>query len=188
MAMAVTLTKRRFTVEEYHRMAEAGILSEDDRVELIRGEVVEMAPIGRRHAGVVDRLNHLLTSRLGGRAIVRVQGPLPLPPDSEPEPDVQVLRPCPDFYVDTPLGPGDVLLLIEVADTTLATDRGVKMPLYAEAGIREVWLVDLESGHVVVHLEPGPAGYREIRTAGRGQSLQPVALPDLALTVDEILG
>lgn len=186
--MAVTLTKRRFTVEEYQRMVPAGILSEDDRVELIRGEVVQMTPIGRRHAGVVDRLTQLLVSRLGGRAIVRVQGPLPLPPDSQPQPDLLLLRPCPDFYVDTSLRPGDVLLLIEVADTTAGTDRTVKTPLYAEAGIREVWLIDLAAAHVEVYRGPGPRGYRETRMVGRGQILTPEAFPDLSLTVDEILG
>lgn len=98
--MAVALDKRLFTVDEYHLMVPAGILAEDDRVELIRGEVVRMTPIGRHHAATVDRLNRLFTSKLGERVIVRVQGPVPIAPDSEPQPDVSLLRPCPDFYRD----------------------------------------------------------------------------------------
>jgi len=186
--VAVTLTKRRFTVEAYHRMVEAGILAEDDRVELIRGEVVEMTPIGRSHAARVDRLTRLFTSRLGERAIVRVQGPLPLGPDSEPQPDLTLLRPCSDFYLETPLRPSDVFLVVEVADSSLATDRTVKMPLYAEAGIREAWLVDLVAGRLEVHRDPTPHGYRDVRTLHPGEPVDLEAFPDLALTVDDVLG
>jgi len=186
--MTVTLAKRRFTVDEYHLMAQAGILSEDDRVELIRGEVVEMTPIGRRHAGAVDRLNQLFTSALGERVIVRVQNPVPVSADSEPQPDLALLRLSPDFYVETPLGPEEVLLVIEVADTSAPSDRAVKVPLYAEAGIREVWLVDLAAGRVEVYRGPGPGGYRECLALVRGQRVAPEAFLDVILTIDAILG
>ena len=186
--MSVALPKHRFTAAEYHLMAQAGILSEDDRVELIRGEVVEMTPIGRWHAGCVDRLTRLFASRLGERAIVRVQGPVPLAPDSEPQPDVALLRPCLDFYVETPLGPPDVLLVVEVADPSAATDRTAKIPLYAEAGVREAWLVDLAAGRIEVYRRPEAHGYREILTLHRGQSLALEAFPDLAIPVADVLG
>ena len=128
--MAVALTKRLFTVDEYHLMARAGILAEDDRVELIQGEVVRMTPIGRHHAASVRRLTQLFSSRLGERALVSVQNPVPLGADTEPQSDIALLRPCPDFYRDTPLRPQDVFLVVEVADTSAATDRSVKIPLY----------------------------------------------------------
>ena len=186
--MAIAPTKRRFTVDEYHLMVQAGILAEDDRVELIRGEVVEMTPIGRRHAGCVDRLTRLFTSRLGDRAIVRVQNPVPVSADSEPQPDLTLLRPCPDFYVETPLRPEDVLLVIEVADTSAAADRAVKIPLYAEAGIREAWLVDLAAGRVEAYRTPRAGAYRDRLTLERGASFAPESFPDLALRAEDLLG
>lgn len=135
--MAVQLLKRLFTVAEYHRMAEAGILGEDDRVELIEGEIVGMTPISSRHAGQVNRLVRLFTQRLGGRAILSVQNPIRLGEHSEPQPDVALLRPRPDFYATAHPGSEDVLLVIEVADlsacdaqagTSAAYDREVKPP------------------------------------------------------------
>src|SRR5262249_42782433 len=125
--MAVVLKTHRFTVEEYHRMGEAGIFSEDDRVELLAGGIVEMSSIGTLHDGTVDRLTALFSSRLGGEAIVRVQNPLLLrPEDAEPQPDVMLLRPRPDFYTSAHPEAQDVYLVIEVADSSLVTDREVK--------------------------------------------------------------
>lgn len=185
--MTVELTRRRFTVDEYHRMVDTGILTEDDHVELLDGEIVEMTPIGRSHLGHVDRLTLLFATRLGTRAIVRVQGSIPLPRiDSEPQPDLVLLRPCPDFYVRTPLQTQDVLLVIEVADTSGARDRA-KMTLYARAGIAEAWVIDLPAARVEVYREPGPRGYRDVRSLSRGQRLAPAAFPDLDLAVDDIL-
>ena len=186
--MAVTLAKRAFTLDEYHRMVQAGILAESDRVELIRGEIVVMAPIGRRHAGQVGRLTRLFSLALGERAIVWVQNPLPLGPDSEPQPDVAPLRPCADFYVNTPPRPADVWLAIEVGDTSVAADRAIKVPLHAEAGLRETWLVDLPGERVEVYRTPVSDGYRDVRVLQRGQSLTVETFPDLVLSVDEILG
>jgi Uma2 family endonuclease len=136
--MGIELKRRRFTVDEYRRMGEVGILDEDERVELIEGEIVEMSPIGRRHAGIVNRLNDLFTFRLRGRAIVAVQNPISLGSKySEPQPDLTLLRPRADFYADSRPEPPDVLLVVEVMDTSVERDRQVKLPLYARAGVPE---------------------------------------------------
>ncbi len=169
-------------------MAAAGVLSDDDRVELIDGEIVDMTPIGSRHMACVDRLNRLLTAACGDRAIVRVQGPIRLGPRSEPQPDVTLLRPRPDFYAEGHPGPDSVLVLVEVADTSLDLDRSVKLPLYARAGIREVWLVDLAASRVVVHRTPGPDGYADVRSTGGDARLSPAAFPGLDLRARDIIG
>lgn len=186
--MTDVLTRRRFTVEEYYRMGEAGILSQNERVELIEGEIVMMTPIGPPHAGTVHRLNRLWTSRLGDRVIVLVQNPVRLSLESEVQPDLALLRLRADFYVKSHPEPGDVLLLIEVADTTAETDRRLKIPLYARTGIHEVWLLDLSRDRVEVYRQPTPDGYREILSLSRGQSVAPLEFPDLILLVDELLG
>jgi Uma2 family endonuclease len=181
--------RRRFTVEEYHRLGEAGILAEDERVELIAGVLLVREPIGARHAGTLNRLTRFWTSRLGERAVVQVQNPLELPEqDSEPEPDVTLLRPRADFYAAAHPLADDVLLLIEVADTSLLLDRRVKMPLYARAGVREAWLVDLTADLVEVYREPSGDRYRDIRVVGRGQVVVPGAFPDLAVQLADVLG
>jgi len=180
--------KRRFTVEEYHQMAQAGILSEDDRVELIEGEIVEMTPISSRHAACVKRLNRLFSQRVGERALVGVQDPIRLSEHSEPQPDLALLRPRPDFYTATHPGPQDVLLVVEVAETSADYDREVKLPLYARSEITEAWLVDLEAGVVEIQHKPSSQGYKEVRKYQRGERLASQAVPDLELTVDEVLG
>ncbi|HEY7649320.1 MAG TPA: Uma2 family endonuclease [Methylomirabilota bacterium] len=186
--MATALRRWRFTVDDYHRMAEVGILSEDDRVELLDGEIVEMTPIGSDHAGHVKRLIALFTSRLGARAVMSVHDPVGLSKHSEPQPDVALLRPREDFYARSHPRPEDVLLLIEVADTSVETDRHIKVPLYARAGLREVWLIDLGAERVEVYREPTAASYQQIRALARGQRIGPLAFPDLTLGVDDLLG
>ncbi len=186
--MALQPTKRRFTVAEYHQMAQADILSEDDRVELIDGEILEMAPIGRRHAGCVDCLAHLFYRSLGQAAQIRVQGPVRLSERSEPQPDIAVLRPRPDFYRSGHPTPEDVLLLVEVAETSAEGDRRVKVPLYARSGIREFWPVDLEEDVIFVYRDPTPTGYRTVRGAPRGERLAPLAFPTQEFAVADILG
>jgi Uma2 family endonuclease len=180
------LTRWRFTVHDYHRMGEAGILHEDDRVELIEGELVEMTAIGTRHFSCVNRLNRLLVMNVGDEAIVSVQNPVRLNEYNEPQPDLAVIRPR-DYRESLP-EPDDVLLLIEVSDTTLAYDRGVKLPLYVRAGIREVWIVDLAGETIGRHTDPSGEGYRRADRLPRGQTLESISLPDLTPSVDEVLG
>lgn len=186
--MSVQIARRHFTVEDFYRMLEAGILTEDDRVELIDGEIIEMSPIGSRHAASVMRLSILLTERLGRAALVNVQNPLRLSRKTEPLPDVVVLKPRADFYGESHPGPADVLLVVEVADTALSYDRRVKLPLYARAGVPEVWIVNLPKSVVEVYTRPGGETYTEIRKAGRGQALKATGLPSLEVKVDDILG
>lgn len=184
--MAVEVQRRLFTVDEYYEMARAGILREDDRVELIEGEIVQMTPIGSRHAACVDRLTRLLVQAAGDRAIVRVQGPVRLGDRSEPQPDVVLLKPRPDFYVTGHPGPADVILLVEIGDSSVGYDRDVKLPLYARAGVREVWIIDLAATRVEVYRAPTSEGYRDVARAPRGQQLAVQGLPGLAVEVDRI--
>ncbi len=185
--MGSQLVTKSFTVEEYERMAETGILTEDDRVELIEGAIVEMTPIGSRHAACVARLTRLFGRLLGDAVIVWVQNPVRLSRYSEPQPDLALLRPRPDFYAGAHPEPADVLLLIEVADATLETDRTVKAPLYAKAGISETWIVDLDGGRVEVSRRPAPDGYQSVRAVPRGESLAPEAFPAASLAVGDLL-
>ena len=186
--MSVQLLRRKFTVEQYHRMVESGILSENDRVELIRGEIVEMSPIGTRHAACVRRLDNFLSERLRGRALVDTQNPVELDDNSEPQPDVVLLRLREDLYETAHPQPEDIFLIVEVADTTVQYDRQVKIPLYAEDNIAEVWLVDINGQCVEVYREPTPDGYQNVRKFERGQTLSIQAFPDVNITVNEILG
>jgi Uma2 family endonuclease len=186
--MAVQLAKRPFTVDEYHHMAEAGILKEDERVELIDGEVVYMSPIGVRHAACVKRLIALLTEHAGRSAIVGAQDPVQLSEYAEPQPDISLLKFCADYYAKQTPTPVDILLLIEVSDTTLAFDRDLKVPLYAGSGVPEVWLVNLSEN--VVHVYRGPKGgaYTEARTLKRGDTLALPGASAAAIKVEDILG
>src|SRR4051794_31509585 len=186
--MAIPTMAHRFTVLDYHRMAETGILREDDRVELIEGEIVDMTPLGRRHLARVDHLAELLFRGLGERAIVRVQGSIRLGERSEPQPDLVLLRRRADYYAETDAGPADILLVVEVADTSLAHDRDVKVPLYARAGIPEVWLIDLNGENIAIYREPGSAGYRDVFTVRGDARLSPRAFPELVLTPGQIIG
>lgn len=187
MATALEVQRRSFTVDEYHAMVQAGILSEDDRVELLNGEIVEMSPIGSNHAGCVNRLNRLLSKQVDDRAIVSVQNPIRLSAHSEPEPDLALLAPRDDFYAQWHPGPDDTLLVIEVAETSAEFDREIKLPLYAQAGILEVWLIDLAEGHVEFHRTPSPSGYEESQQLEPDETLSPQALPELIIPVEEIL-
>jgi Uma2 family endonuclease len=186
--MSVELRRHRFTVEQYRRMAEAGIFSEDDRVELLEGEIVRMNPIGSPHAGCVKRLNSLFAQRLGLRVVIGVQDPLRLGDYSEPEPDLMLLRPRPDFYSESHPEPPDVLLIVEVAWSSLAEDRRVKVPLYARFGIPECWLVDVDARRLVVYREPSIDGYRSSCDLGRGERFTLLAFPDVEVAVEEALG
>ena len=179
------VTRRLFTADEFHKMAEAGILHEDDRIELIEGELIEMAAIGTRHFTCVNTLNRFLVRSVGDEGIVSVQNPVRLHEKLEPQPDLVVLR-NKDYSEALP-GPEDVLLLIEVSDTTTRYDRETKLPLYARSGVQEAWVVDLQNRAVERHTEPSESGYRLVRRAGKGGSLPSEALPKLVLKVDDIL-
>ena len=186
--MSVQLLRRKFTVEQYHKMAESGILTENDRVELIQGEIVEMSPIGRHHAACVRRLVRLFTQRLGERTILSPQNPVELDDFSEPQPDVALLQPCPDFYESRHPQPKDIFLIVEVADTTAKSDREVKIPLYAKDNIAEVWLVDINQQCIEVYRQPSPTNYQNVQTFQRSQTLSIHMFPDIEITVDEVLG
>ena len=178
----------RFNVEEFARMGEAGVFTEDDRVELIDGEVLEMSPIGSPHAGTVNRLTELLVTRLAGRANVIVQNPLRLDRHTEPQPDLVVARRRKDFYADRHPEPADVLLVIEVADSSLRYDRTEKAPRYGRAGIPETWLVDVQAGTVTVYADPGPEGYARQQVRRRGERIAAASIPVPGLTVDDVFG
>ncbi len=186
--MATELKRRRFTVDEYHRMAEAGILGEDDRVELIDGEIVAMSPIGSRHAAVVSRAAETLARAAGGRAIVRPQCPILVDDWSEPQPDLALARPRHDYYGAEHPGPADVLLVVEVADTSLEYDRDTKAPRYAQAGIPELWIFDLHRWQVLAYQEPSRDGYRLTRVYRPGETLPLPPSIGAIVAVDELLG
>ena len=184
---ALAPARRRFTVAEYYALAEVGILGENERVELLEGDIIVMPPIGDWHASSVLRLNSAMVPPLQGRAIVSVQGPTRLNNRSEPQPDVMLLRWRDDFYQGGHPGPADVLLLIEVADTTVDYDRGAKLSAYARAGIPEVWIVTRENRRIEVYTEPESGAYATVRYAGSGASIAPQAFPDVILEVDRIV-
>lgn len=186
--MSVDIARHSFTVEEYERMGEAGILSPEERVELIEGEIIKLSPIGERHASCVARLTHFLAVLLQGRAVVWVQNPLVLDDRSEPQPDVMVLRWRDDFYASAHPTPADVLLLVEVSDTTLEYDRKVKLPLYARAGIAEVWVVNLADERVETYTDPAGGAYQNASAAARGEELAARGVAGLRLPAADILG
>ena len=187
-APPTAITKRRFSVREYYLMADAGILSPRDRVELIDGEIVQMAAMGSYHAGCVNTLNRAFMETLGRRVVVSVQNPVRLSERSEPQPDIALLRPRADLYTESHPRPGDVMLIVEVSHSTVEYDRDVKTPLYAAAGISELWLVNLDEDFIDGLSDPEGAGYRTLRRYVRGERIAPALLPDAALEVSEILG
>jgi Uma2 family endonuclease len=185
----VGVSRWLFTLEEYHRLGEVGILTEDDRVELIEGELIRMPPIGSNHASVVDNLMAIFVRRIDpadGR--VRIQNPVIVEGRSEVQPDLTVVRFRTDGYKAANPREGDVLLLAEVADSTLRFDREVKLPLYARAGVPEVWIVNLVSDAIEVHRAPEGGAYREASVVGRDDSVSPSAFPSLTIPVSDILG
>jgi Uma2 family endonuclease len=186
--MQVEVTKKLFTVDEYYQMAEAGILGPGDRVELIDGEIIQMSPIGDRHAGHVNRANHLFAASFAGRAVVSVQNPIQLNKYTEPEPDVLLLKPRSDYYAGKKVWAEDALLIVEVADTTLRYDRNIKVPRYAAAGVLEVWIENLSADELLVYRDPAAEGYAKSITLHRGDSVSPVAFPDVVFKVEDLLG
>ena len=178
---------RKFTVDEYYLMAEVGILKRDERVELIEGEIVVMPPIGPEHAWNVDITNEILARHALGRYYVRIQNPVRLSDESEPEPDVALLRRRPEGYGAAHPTPADVLLVIEVAHSSLEYDRGVKAHIYGRSGVPETWVRNLPEDCIERFTEPGPDGYAQHTVHRRGETLTPVVLPDLELAVADLL-
>lgn len=185
--MAGALTKRRFTADEYQQMGRAGILSQDDRVELMDGEVVTLTPIGPRHNAAVNRANRAITSAAGDKAIVQVQGSVRLDLFHEPEPDIVLLKPREDFYASRLPEPADMLLVVEIAESSIEYDRDVKAGVYAAAGVSEYWLADLGSDSVGCYTDANAGVYRTFRECRRGQSIAPRLMPRCVIPVDALL-
>jgi Uma2 family endonuclease len=187
MASALPIRHHLFSVEDFHEMGRAGILGPDSRVELIEGELIDMAPIGSRHAGVVAALSMHFSRRVGDAAVVWTQNPIAAPPRSEPQPDISLLRPREDGYQGSLPTANDILLLIEVAETTLQYDRTVKLPLYARHGVREVWIVNLPERMLEIYREPQGRAYRVGLQHAATDVASPLALPDAGVKLSELL-
>lgn len=181
------LPRHLWTVDEYHRMGEVGLLDANARVELIEGEIVEMAPIGDAHAAISNRLNRLLVLAVGERGIVAVGNPVCLSLHSEPQPDFSVLRPRVGYLTRGPR-PEDVMLVVEVSDTTLRRDRQVKLALYASAAIPEFWIVNLEVREIEIYRSPAGDRYASVERKGVGGVATIEALPGVTIAINQILG
>jgi Uma2 family endonuclease len=179
--------QHRFSVADYYRMSETGVLKPEARVELLDGRIIDMSPIGPLHGGVVNRLSRQFHKRAAGRWLVSTQNPVHLDDHSEPQPDLMLLKPVADDYTSRHPVPEDVFLLIEVADTTLDFDREQKLPLYARAGISEVWIVNLVARTIEIYREPQFAGYGWHRVLRSGEKVSPLAFPDVGVEVAELL-
>ena len=178
---------RLLTVQEYHRMAEIGIIDEDERVELLAGQIVKMAAKGTAPSAAVTRTDKLLNNRLGQRILVRLQAPVRLNDYSEPEPDIAVVIPDPLYYEDHHPTPSEIYLIIEVADTTLRTDCGIKATIYAQSGIADYWVLDVNNRQLHVFREPNQDGYQSIVVLGDDASISPLQFPDISFMVGEML-
>ncbi len=186
--MSAQLEKRYFNVDEYYRMARAGVLKPEDRVELIEGEIIKMSPIGSPHAACVSRLDDLLHDLDKRKVMVRIQNPIRLDNFSEPVPDVAILKPRRDYYSARHPIPSDVLVIIEVANTSVVADRHIKIPLYARSLIPEVWLVNLPKKVIETYFNPGEGSYRNSRKYKRGETVVAHSVPGLKFEVKDILG
>jgi Uma2 family endonuclease len=186
--MQVETTRKRFTVEEYHRLAEVGILGPEDRTELIDGAIIQMTPIGGRHLSTVARITELFILAFHGKAITRTQGSVRLTGFTEPQPDIVLLKARPDFYRERDASPTDVLLVVEVSDTSFRYDRHVKLPHYAAAGIPEFWIVNLKREALLVFREPSAMSFATELTLRSGDSIATAAFPNRVFAVEEIIG
>ena len=186
-APAATLNTRKFTVEEYYRMAEVGILHDTERVELINGEIVLMPPIGINHAGIVNRWTRFLVEQARGRYSVQIQNPVRIGEHSEPQPDVSILLFRDDDYLNVRPGPEETLVAVEVSDTSLAYDRGTKVTIYSQAGIPETWVVNLPEDCIEVFTEASVNGYAQHTVYRRGELISPSTLADVEFAVADLL-
>jgi Uma2 family endonuclease len=187
MSSPAANVRHKLSVSDYYRMGDAGILHEDSRVELIEGELIDMSPIGSHHAGIVTRISHLLNKKISDQAIVSVQNPVRLSDWSEPQPDIMLLKPRSDYYYDSHPKPSDVLVLIEVADSSIDYDRKTKLPLYARSGIQEFWIIDLNAKRLERYTQPNDTGYGQCETLDKSATAVPAGLPDVAIDLGQIL-
>ena len=186
--LTVGPTRHKLDVDAFYRMAEVGILGLDDRVELIDGELIDMAPVGSAHSSIVSRVAYALMEAFGDRSIVQVQSPIRLGRTSEPQPDVSALRPRADWYEDSLPTPPEVLLLVEVADSSLGFDRSVKLPLYAEAAIAEVWIVNVKERCVERYSDPVHGSYESKQRFGLTDQIALALAPDIKVGLTRMLG
>ena len=186
--MPTEITKKRFTVDEYYRMAEIGILPERPRTELINGEIIEVSAMGSRHAAVVSRINELFVPMFKGRATLRPQLPLRLDIHNEPEPDIVLLKPRRDGYAESHPGPADVFLAVEISASSLSYDRDVKLPIYAEFQLPEVWIVDISRRSLLVYRQPTGSTHKIFQKFGAGERLNCLAFPEIVIEIDDLIG
>jgi len=182
------IAPKRFRVEDFRKMTEIGILPEESGWEIVDGFLIDKMTIGSKHSGTVNRLNRTLIVLLGKNVVVAVQNPVHIDEYNEPEPDIALLKPRDDFYTASHAAPQDVLLLIEVSDSTLEYDREVKKNLYAEAEIAEYWLVNLQDNTLEVYSQPKNGNYRLARILESGETIEATTVKNLKLHIDEILG
>jgi len=186
--MSLPMTKRLFTVDEFYRMAEIGIFTEDDRVELIEGEIIQMTPIGNRHLACVNRLARILITAIKNRAIVSIQNPVRLSNRTEPQPDIVVLKYRSDDYEGKKPSPEDVYFMVEVSDSSYEYDRQIKIPLCAINNIPEIWIANLDRRVIEIYRQPSPEGYRQSFIVSPGESISPQSFPEYSFKVSDILG
>lgn len=185
--MDSTIAIRRLSVQDYHQMAESGILQPDERVELLEGQIIQMAAKGTAHSASVSRIEQLLRNRLGSCILLRFQDPIRLDDYSEPEPDIAVVRPNPNFYEDHHPIPSEVFLLIEVSDKTLQFDRETKAPVYGRSGIAEYWVLDVNGRKLHGYRSPSKTGYQSETILSEELEIAPLAFPDCVMAVREML-
>ena len=187
--MSVLPVRHRVTVDEFERMVEADVFAPDERLELIDGEIVDMSPIGSRHQACVNRLTRLFAPLTASeRAVLQVQGAVRASELSQPQPDIALLRPRDDLYEKGHPNPEDVLLAVEVADSSVRHDRWIKLPLYATVGVAETWIVDLNGSVVDIATDPSPQGYASLVQARPPDTIWPTAFPDVTIAVAKLLG
>ncbi len=187
MSSPAANVRHKLTVSDYYRMGDAGILHEDDRIELIEGELIDMAPIGSRHAMTVNRIMRQIHNAVDEPYVISNQNPLRLSDLTEPQPDGMILKPRENEYADAHPGPEDVIVLIEVADTSLEYDKKVKVPLYARHGVREVWLINLNARQLERYTQPGETGYGQCEILDKTGTISLVGLPDVVIDLGRIL-
>lgn len=181
------ISRKLFTVEEFQRICEAGIFHPDSRHELIRGEIIEVPRATRRHSGRVNKLNRVFTSKLGETVIVCIQNGMFIDEMSEPQPDVVIAKPLPELFGPFEPDPGDLLLLVEISDTSLRYDTRIKAPLYAQGGIPEYWILNIPDDVLEVRSDPAGGEYRRSEIYKRGQTITAQMLPGITFTIDELL-